>query len=71
MSKRINFLKETVMNMYNVKVNETHMCILRKGENFTASASNEGWYVLLWDTHWEQVELYDIDELARLKKTIN
>ena len=42
-----------------------------QGENFTASASNEGWYVHLWDTHWEHVELYDIDEFARLKKAIN
>ena len=42
-----------------------------QGENFTASASNEGWYVHLWDTHWRHVELYDIDEFARLKKAIN
>ena len=33
MSKQINFLKETIMEMYNVKVNETHMCVLRKEEN--------------------------------------
>lgn len=42
-----------------------------QGENFVASASNEGWYVHLWDTYWEHVELYDIDEFARLKKAIN
>ena len=42
-----------------------------QGENFTASASNDGWYVHLWDTHWGHVELYDIDEFARLKKAIN
>ncbi len=42
-----------------------------KGENFTASANNEGWYVHIWDTHWGHVELYDIDEFARLKKAIN
>ena len=42
-----------------------------QGENFTASASNEGWYVHLWDTHWEHVELYDIDEFTRLKRVIN
>ena len=33
MSKQVNFLKETIMNMYNVKVNDTHMCVLRKVEN--------------------------------------
>ena len=42
-----------------------------QGEHFTASASNDGWYVHLWDTHWGHVELYDIDEFARLKKAIN
>ena len=42
-----------------------------QGENFTASASNDRWYVHLWDTHWGHVELYDIDEFARLKKAIN
>ena len=42
-----------------------------QGENFTASANNDGWYVHIWDTHWGHVELYDIDEFARLKKAIN
>lgn len=42
-----------------------------QGENIVASASNEGWYVHLWDTYWDHVELYDIDEFARLKKAIN
>ena len=42
-----------------------------QGENFTASAINDGWYVHLWHTHWGHVELYDIDEFARLKKAIN
>lgn len=36
-----------------------------QGENFTASANNEGWYVHIWDTYWGHVELCDIDELAR------
>lgn len=42
-----------------------------QGENFTASANNEVWYVHIWDTYWGHVELCDIDELARLKKAIN
>lgn len=42
-----------------------------QGENFVASANDEGWYVHIWDTYWEHVELYDIDEFARLKKAIN
>lgn len=42
-----------------------------QGEYFVASASNEGCYVHLWDTHWGHVELYDIKDFARLKKAIN
>jgi len=42
-----------------------------QGENFTASANNEGWYVHIWDTYWDEVELYNIDEFSRLKKAIN
>lgn len=42
-----------------------------QGENFTTSANNEGWYVHIWDTYWDEVELYNIDEFARLKKAIN
>ena len=42
-----------------------------QGENFLADASNEGRYVTIWDPCWEHVELYDIDELSRLRKAIN
>ena len=28
-------------------------------------------YVHIWDTHWIQIELYDIDEVSRLRKAIN
>ena len=42
-----------------------------QGEHFIADTTNEGWYVHVWDTHWEHVELYDVDELSRLKKAIN
>ena len=42
-----------------------------QGENFLADASNEGRYVNIWDPCWEHVELYDIDELSRLRKAIN
>ena len=42
-----------------------------QGEYFTVRANNECAYVQIWDLHWSHVELYDIDELARLKKAIN
>ena len=42
-----------------------------QGENFIADASNDKWYVHLWDLQWGHVELYDIDELSRLKRAVN
>lgn len=42
-----------------------------QGEHFFADVTNENWYVHVWDTFWHQVELYDIDELTRLKKAVN
>ena len=42
-----------------------------QGEHFIADATNEGWFVHLWDTYWGHVELYDIDEFTRLRKAIN
>lgn len=42
-----------------------------QGEYFVVRASNEAHYIQIYDTHWAHVELYDIDEFARLKKAIN
>ena len=42
-----------------------------QGEHFIVDASNERLYITILDTHWGHVELYDIDELSRLKKAIN
>ena len=42
-----------------------------QGEHFFADTTNDSVYVHLWDTHWGHVELYDIDEVSRLRKSIN
>lgn len=42
-----------------------------QGEYFVVRASNNNRFIHIYDTHWGHVELYDIDELARLKKAIN
>ena len=42
-----------------------------QGENFVVDASNENNYIRIWDTHWGHVELYNVDDLSRLKKAIN
>ena len=42
-----------------------------QGENFFAGVRNDWQYIQVYDTHWGHVELYDIDEFARLKRAIN
>ena len=42
-----------------------------QGEYFVVRASNNNRFIHIYDTHWGHVELYDIDEFARLKKAIN
>lgn len=42
-----------------------------QGEHFFVNATNEGWYIHIYDTHWGHIELYDIEEFSRLKKAIN
>ena len=42
-----------------------------QGEHFFADMNDDSIYVHIWDAHWEQVELYDVDEVSRLRKAIN
>lgn len=42
-----------------------------QGEYFTVRASNSSTYIQIYDMGWAHVELYDVDELSRLKKAIN
>lgn len=42
-----------------------------QGEHFFVIATNEMQCIHIYDTHWGHVELYNIDEYARLKKAIN
>lgn len=42
-----------------------------QGEGFIVRSNNSCNYINIYDTYWLHVELYDIDEFARLKKAIN
>ena len=42
-----------------------------QGEDFHASIDDEHSYIFIYDLGWYSVELYDIDEIARLRKAIN
>ena len=42
-----------------------------QGEYFVVRASNDNEYIQIYDMRWLHAELYDIDEITRLKKAIN
>ena len=42
-----------------------------QGEHFFVNAQNNLRYIQIFDTPWGHVELYDVDDFARLKKAIN
>lgn len=50
---------------------DTRIFFAYQGENFFCDTTNDIMYVHLWDTYWGHVELYDIDEVSRLRKAIN
>jgi tetratricopeptide (TPR) repeat protein len=56
---------------YEIDPDEGYISFGYQGENFVASATNDGWYVRLWDTYWGHVELYNVDEFSRLRKAVN
>ena len=65
---------ETLKKMgcqYEIDEEDGRIFFAFQGEHFIAEATNEQWYVHLWDTHWEHVELYDVDEFSRLRKAVN
>ncbi len=56
------------------EISEDENCDIQfayQGENFLVKVSNDCAYIQIFDTNWGHVELYDIDELTRLKKAIN
>ena len=56
---------------YEIDEEDGRILFAFQGENFTADASNDRLYVRVWDPFWGSVELYDVDEFARLRKAIN
>ena len=51
--------------------NDNRIFFAYQGEHFFVDASDDRFYITVYDTHWGRVELYDIDEFTRLRKAIN
>ncbi len=42
-----------------------------QGEQFIVKANNNNHFIHIYDTYWGHVELYNVEDLSRLKKAIN
>lgn len=42
-----------------------------QGERFIVRANNNNYFIHIYDTFWGHVELYNVEDLSRLKKAIN
>lgn len=42
-----------------------------QGEHFIVRANNNNHFIHIYDTYWGHVELYNVEDLSRLKKAIN
>lgn len=68
-----NLLKETLTKMgyqYETGDNEDILYFACYGTQFVANLQNDK-FLTIFNTYWTYVELYDIDEFARMKKVIN
>ena len=56
---------------YEIDNDDDRILFSYQGEHFVVDAADDRSYITLWDMFWETAELYNIDELSRLKKAIN
>ncbi len=56
---------------YEIDNDDDRILFSYQGEHFVVDAADDRFYITLWDMFWETAELYNIDELSRLKKAIN
>ena len=56
---------------YEIDDKDNEINFAYQGEYFVVRASNDNQYIQIYDMRWLHVELYDIDEITRLKKAIN
>ncbi len=56
---------------YEIDEKDNEINFAYQGEYFVVRASNDNQYIQIYDMRWLHVDLYDIDEITRLKKAIN
>lgn len=56
---------------YSIDEQDDRISFAFQGENFVVDVTDGNSYIRIWDLYWTSAEMYDIDEVSRLKKAIN
>ena len=56
---------------YSIDEQDDRISFAFQGENFVVDAADGNSYIRIWDLFWTSAELYDVNEVSRLKKAIN
>ena len=56
---------------YEIDESDSQIRFMWQGGHFTADATNDCAFVVVWFLFWDEYELYDIDALSRVKRVIN
>lgn len=56
---------------YSIDEQDDRISFAFQGETFVVDVTDGNSYIRIWDLYWTSAEMYDIDEVSRLKKAIN
>ena len=56
---------------YEIDESDSQIRFMWQGGHFTADATNDCAFAVVWFLFWDEYELYDIDALSRVKRVIN
>ena len=56
---------------YSIDEEDGRISFPYQGENFIVDVTDGNSYIRIWDLYWTSAEMYDIDEVSRVKRAIN
>ena len=56
---------------YSIDEQDDRISFAFQGENFVVDAADGNSYIRIWDLYWTSAEMYDVNEVSRLKRAIN
>ena len=56
---------------YSIDEQDDRIGFAFQGENFVVDVTDGNSYIRIWDLYWTSAEMYDVNEVSRLKRAIN